>query len=86
MHLFYRDGAVHERHRPRQIETVVHHQHLAGEGFDRVFAAVGDFDLGALAGVVGLGLGAQETVEVLRRLGLGGVELRAQGIDTAGVG
>ena len=52
------------------FEAVFDRQHAFGKGLDGVFAGLGDFFVGAAAGVFGLGLGAQKGVRRFTELGL----------------
>ena len=65
----------------RGLQAVLHRQQAVGEGFDRELARLGDLFLGAAAGVLGLGLGAQVGVG---HLGVLGLQLGQPG--SAGVG
>ena len=56
--------------RDRRLQAVAHRQQALGERLDRELARLGDFFLGAAAGVLGLGLGAQVGVGDLGVLGL----------------
>jgi hypothetical protein len=54
------------------FQAVAHGQQAVGEAFHRVLAGLGDFFLGAAAGVLHLGLGAQELVGQFGVLGVQG--------------